>query len=305
MNEYGLMHYGIPRKSGRYPWGSGARPYQGDVDMAAQRQALKDQRRANRVAERGIRDERYRQKHTIPAGTKIYRTTVDPNEDLHEAMYVSYLNPDRYAYRGGWVRTIGKSDTAYENEYILKKDITVPGRDELSNVIQDVVKDNPEVLSRTVKTWCDMNWYGLVGALNYSPYYTERGKQFVNDLIAQIGSQPASKSYYMLAQTFGKNPELRGLVIDELKQRGYNAMTDEASVGGARVSLPGVRKNISFERHGIDALILFDGSDTLQKERTNRISRLSEMHYAGKQSRWKNRAAWAKGKWGVTDGVAL
>lgn len=31
MYEYNyLMHYGIPRKSGRYPWGSGERPYQGD-----------------------------------------------------------------------------------------------------------------------------------------------------------------------------------------------------------------------------------------------------------------------------------
>ena len=25
-----LMHYGMPRRSGRYPWGSGDRPYQGD-----------------------------------------------------------------------------------------------------------------------------------------------------------------------------------------------------------------------------------------------------------------------------------
>ena len=31
MYEYDyLMHYGIARKSGRYPWGSGERPYQGD-----------------------------------------------------------------------------------------------------------------------------------------------------------------------------------------------------------------------------------------------------------------------------------
>ncbi len=26
-----LLHYGIPKRSGRYPWGSGERPYQGDV----------------------------------------------------------------------------------------------------------------------------------------------------------------------------------------------------------------------------------------------------------------------------------
>ena len=25
-----LMHFGIKHKSGRYPWGSGDRPYQGD-----------------------------------------------------------------------------------------------------------------------------------------------------------------------------------------------------------------------------------------------------------------------------------
>lgn len=27
-----LVHYGIPKKSGRYPWGSGKRPFQGDGD---------------------------------------------------------------------------------------------------------------------------------------------------------------------------------------------------------------------------------------------------------------------------------
>lgn len=29
MNSYELYHYGMPRRSGRYPWGSGTRPYQG------------------------------------------------------------------------------------------------------------------------------------------------------------------------------------------------------------------------------------------------------------------------------------
>lgn len=30
MNDNYLEHYGIPRRSGRYPWGSGSRPFQGD-----------------------------------------------------------------------------------------------------------------------------------------------------------------------------------------------------------------------------------------------------------------------------------
>lgn len=28
-----IVHYGVPRRSGRYPWGSGDRPYQGDDDF--------------------------------------------------------------------------------------------------------------------------------------------------------------------------------------------------------------------------------------------------------------------------------
>jgi len=35
-----LMHYGIPRRSGRYPYGSGERPFQGE-DKEAIRAAKK------------------------------------------------------------------------------------------------------------------------------------------------------------------------------------------------------------------------------------------------------------------------
>ena len=39
-----LMHYGIPRRSGRYPWGSGDDPYQhGDKDFLGRIDELKKQ----------------------------------------------------------------------------------------------------------------------------------------------------------------------------------------------------------------------------------------------------------------------
>lgn len=34
MTDNYLEHYGIPRRSGRYPWGSGSRPFQGDSAVA-------------------------------------------------------------------------------------------------------------------------------------------------------------------------------------------------------------------------------------------------------------------------------
>lgn len=36
-----LMHYGMPRRSGRYPWGSGENPYQGDIDFLGRVESMK------------------------------------------------------------------------------------------------------------------------------------------------------------------------------------------------------------------------------------------------------------------------
>ena len=36
-----LMHYGMPRRSGRYPWGSGEDPYQHSADFLSRIEELK------------------------------------------------------------------------------------------------------------------------------------------------------------------------------------------------------------------------------------------------------------------------
>ena len=38
-----LEHYGMPRRSGRYPWGSGDNPYQRTRDFLSRVEELKDQ----------------------------------------------------------------------------------------------------------------------------------------------------------------------------------------------------------------------------------------------------------------------
>ncbi|MFR4579755.1 MAG: hypothetical protein ACLT76_09230 [Clostridium fessum] len=37
-----LMHYGMPRRSGRYPWGSGDNPYQHSGDFLSRVDELKE-----------------------------------------------------------------------------------------------------------------------------------------------------------------------------------------------------------------------------------------------------------------------
>ena len=41
--EDNLMHYGTPRHSGRYPWGSGDNPYQRSGDFLSRIEELKNQ----------------------------------------------------------------------------------------------------------------------------------------------------------------------------------------------------------------------------------------------------------------------
>ena len=42
-DEEALMHYGMPRRSGRYPWGSGDDPYQHGRDFLSRVEELKKQ----------------------------------------------------------------------------------------------------------------------------------------------------------------------------------------------------------------------------------------------------------------------
>ena len=41
MSDDALMHYGMPRRSGRYPWGSGDNPYQRSIDFLGRIDELK------------------------------------------------------------------------------------------------------------------------------------------------------------------------------------------------------------------------------------------------------------------------
>ena len=43
MTDNELMHYGMPRRSGRYPWGSGKDPYQRTGDFLGRIDELKKQ----------------------------------------------------------------------------------------------------------------------------------------------------------------------------------------------------------------------------------------------------------------------
>lgn len=307
MYEDYLMHHGILGQK----WG--VRRFQnsdGSLTAAGrERYAKSEQKRLNKQANKAIRTDYFRNEHTVPAGTVMYRTTTKLDESSEGPAYVSYLDADRNGYKGGWVRNSQKADKAYEVQYKLQSDLKVPSRDELSHVIYDIVSKDPSMMKETASKWFDfampegsirryMTLEQLAQEKGYKGASDERwnkaAKDFVSQLSKNMGDMPISNLYFMSAQSFGANPRLKNAVIDELKKRGFGAMTDEASVGGQN----------GWGREGIDPLIIFDRS-VLKQSKAVPISRYDEANYSAKTAEWRAKARGTGGAWGVMDGMAL
>ena len=82
------------------------------------------------------------QKHRIPKGTKMYRTTTNAGESNEGSTYVSYQTADRKFYRAWVASNAGLKDQkkAYEKTYELTEDLLIPSRDEVKQAYQDAVK---------------------------------------------------------------------------------------------------------------------------------------------------------------------
>ena len=73
-DEQELLHYGMPRRSGRYPWGSGDNPYQHSCDFLARVEELKSkgwqETPANIKEEFGLTTTQYRTEKAIAASER-------------------------------------------------------------------------------------------------------------------------------------------------------------------------------------------------------------------------------------------
>ena len=252
-----------------------------------------DVKLTNKELKRGTRPYYLREAHTIPKGTTIYRVSTDPREPVSGEKYVSYLDVDRNHYHNGWVRRTQRKDIAYEHAYELQEDINVPSRQELSDVINDVVKKNKALERDTVNKWLDMTmdaeskWYrGMVEENGREVYSEKKYQEYVDDCVKQYSNMTPNQMYFYTAQTFGTNKEIKSKVIDELKKRGYNAMTDEASVGGQN----------GFGAEGGDPLVIFDGN-VLQRTGTMTLKNSNEVKANRKDNAFREKVERRGGVW--------
>lgn len=161
----------------------------------------------------------------------------------------------------------------------MKEDIKVPSRDEVKEVIKDAVLKNKKLVSESVKSWVDM----MVPEGSYSrelvDSYQGGVKKLVDDRIKAMSNQSVDETYYSVCQSLGLAKNVKKTVIRELSKRGYNAMTDEASVGGHN----------GFAREGADPLILFDNS-ILNQVSIKEVTKREEQRAHKKDQKWQGNA---------------
>lgn len=279
-----LYHYGMPRRSGRYPYGSGERPFQREINRQEYHNALKGK-------ERSIAFDKER---TIKKGSNVYRTTSDQNENISGPTYVTYLDTDRDLYRGGYIKDRDSSSKVYEKEMVLLEDLRIPSKEHVKDIISKVATKNKKLIDEAVKSYLDIlipegSWDRI--EFSYDGLTGEQSKavwdRYVKTVLEQVKNKPLNESYMLFTVSLGKADKLKKAVINELEKEGYNAMTDEAGVRGLGMA------------EGIDPLIIFNADKMMKTEKISEVSKFEEKTAKRKYSNWRSKAqeSNSKGKW--------
>lgn len=275
-----LYHYGVLGMK----WG--VRRYQNKDGTLTSEGVKRFQSFRNKQANKGVSRNELTQERTIPSGTKMYRTSAKSDENLSGSTYVSYLDADRNHYKGGWIRITQKSDKAYEHQYTLNTDLKLPSRQTQQEAINKVINKNGKYLHEAVKGFVDQ----LIPKNSWDYWEIEESydggiKKFVDDSVKEWRNKTPEELAYSVSQSLWLAPNVKTEIIKTLQKQGYNAMVDEASVGGQN----------GWRKEGYDPLIIFDSS-VLTKDNTKSISANAEKRYHRKDTNWSRKVNSGKNK---------
>ena len=239
---------------------------------------------ANNVIERSY----FTQERSIPKGTKMYRVSVNKNEQKKGGpIYVSYTDVDRNHYKGGWVRQNSHGARTYEYEFTLNKDLKIPSREKQEKVVNEVLKNKKNLINTSFESYLNIvsPWLLKSSIKEFKEKYKD-DKDVIEELDKERKAnfdywktQDANLMTFMVLGNLGLTPKLKNEVCNRLAKEGYNAMTDEASVSG--------RNN--FLKEGYDSLIIFDDR-LLDNNKVKKISNFAENRANKKYINWRTKA---------------
>ena len=236
-------------------------------------------------------------------GGSIYVTRLKVDRDMY-----------RGAFRQGLLNYRGQKSNSklYEHQYTSKKDLKIAPLKEQRAIemkYRNDKKTNQQmadfyakqwVQKHSTKSWADVDFTSKLSKLNKKDLNKvqkkvvetlENGKAWFEDqkegmkLLKEIQDDKIKrfKEYtddewcYRYEFAMGRSPELKKKLIGELKNKGYSAIYDNASIGAGSDFV-----------EGVEPLIIFDDS-VLEPKKTKKISEITSQNASARYYDWLNK----------------
>lgn len=211
-----LFHYGIPRRSGRYPYGSGNRPFQS--------QEKQKTRKHDVILKTTGRN--------VDPNKLVSLNKIDQNKPLMKkagetVQHISGVNIDKLKPGQLYITATDYDNKLYETflsamlkvkdwspkkvELQLKEDLNTPSSKEQKQVFKTVLENNREEVVNDISKW-------MVDKKKVKTI--ENGKEF-------LSSKKESELYDIFINSCEQKSNSRILFYEKLKDMGYNSVLDE------------------------------------------------------------------------------
>lgn len=216
-----LYHYGTPRHSGRYPYGSGERPFQGEDRSKIQKGISEKKRLAKEITGKDIstRDARVANRTLSDNPIKIKRgntvqhiTGVQFDRIRKGQLYVTATELDNKLYEAFLgMRLKSKGWNPQKVKLTLKEDLKAPSEKTQMNIFSDMIKDNKDEVIKDISSWL-----------------LHKGKiSSIDDGVDKYQKMPLRDLYMDFNNSLEFVTNLQKKFYDILKRNGYNAVIDE------------------------------------------------------------------------------
>ena len=208
-----IYHYGIKRRSGRYPWGSGNRPYQGDKstykgpikDKPGDLSQLKEITEKIRKAS-GSDNVIYKRNSDIIAkkGTTMSRLSLSENENVPNVRkYVSISEIPEET----WMRVMKDGYSKMGYQYLYSKKY---------QAVRDIKIASVENAKQSFDDWYNQHKFALDINL---PIIIENWSR-------QTGGKITGDKSYDFFKQLGMTNSVNKSYLDYMKSKGYDALQD-------------------------------------------------------------------------------
>lgn len=158
-----LVHYGTPRHSGRYPYGSGERPFQSEDKSKVNKGVLEKQRLVKEVLgqdlitedAKSINKSNPNEAYGLKKGKTVQHITGIPFDKVREGqLYVSATEFDNALYSTFLgLRLKSKGWDPQRVTLTLKRDLKVPSSKTQINIFHEMVKNNKKQILIDISEW--------------------------------------------------------------------------------------------------------------------------------------------------------